>query len=153
MIWILPFIFLGLSIYLFWFEHQHYGREWAFGIGLISAIICTTLFVVLLGFTFANGEGLAKWQAFYTTNESNYRVVIKETEALLSREQFENQLIAGSVEKWQQSEYVSLAIKNWVDSVNQYNSTIVSMQYFNRSIWIGVLVPDEVEEMKLIKIQ
>ena len=103
---------------------------------------------------FGNGAGLAKWQAFYVANTQNYEIAVDETASYLSQQGFMNStFFDGSIEKFEQAGYVSERIKEWRDAVNRYNDTIARMQYYNRNIFTGVLVPDGVEDMKLLIIQ
>ena len=88
-----------------------------------------------------NGASLARWQTFYDTNVANYAITVDKTAVYLSTSDFENKMVAGSVEKLQQAGYVSERIKEWRDSINEYNSTIASMRYL-RSSWLlgGIFV-------------
>ena len=43
-------------------------------------------------------------------------------------------------------------LAEWRDEVIEYNLTIASMKYYDSNIWTGVLFPDEVQNMKLLRI-
>ncbi len=169
MIYLLLILFIGLIL---WGTLHNYGEPtiWKWqrdgkgkrysdtGSGENTAIaIGTFLLIILLLISsiwaINNGEGLAKWQAFHDANVANYEITVDKTASYLSEEAFTNTLIEGSVEKWQQAGYVSERISEWRDAVNEYNLTIASMKYYNQNIFTGVLVPDGVEDSKLLIIK
>ena len=65
------------------------------------------LLVLIPLWTMINGEGLAKWEAFYSVNSQNYEVAIDETASYLSTEEFTATLVEGSIEKFKLAGYVS----------------------------------------------
>ena len=117
------------------------------------------LFVLLLTTTIVlvnNANGLAQWEAFYDANSRNYEIAVDRTASYLSEQAFvERALIPveGSIEKLEQGKYVSERIAEWRNKVNQYNTTIASMQYYDNNPIFGSLVPDEVQDMKLLIIE
>ncbi|KKN02649.1 hypothetical protein LCGC14_1115590 [marine sediment metagenome] len=136
-------------------------KTWDDGSGWVApfvlGILCTfPLLIIIPGYIFANGSGLMKWQAFYEANSRNYEIAVDETASYLSTEKLIEQAlipIDGSIEKMKLADSVSTRILEWRNAVNRYNNTISSMKYFNRNIFTGVLVPNEVEDMKLLIIQ
>ena len=120
---------------------------------MVRIFLASTVASICPGWIASNGNGLAKWQAFYAANSQNYVITIDETVSYLSSDTYiESVLVEGSLEKIKQSSYVSERIVEWRDAVNEYNSTIASMQYWNGIPFTGVLVPDGVEDMKLLVI-
>lgn len=101
----------------------------------------------------SNGRGLAEWQAFCEANTYNYEYAVDETVSYLSVKDFTGVMVEGSIEKLEQAGYVSERIREWRNAVNQYNTTIASMKYYNRNILTGVLVPDGIEDMRLLIIK
>ena len=89
----------------------------------------------------SNGANAARYTNFYDNNSQNYAIAVEETTTLLSIEEFENQLIAGSVEKWEQAGYVSERIMEWRDNVNKFNSDIAVYRYYSDHPLIGILFP------------
>jgi len=125
---------------------------------IILGLIFTLVFSIWLGlWTMQNGAGLMKWQAFYEANSINYAITVDETASYLSAEKYIDYEalipIEGSLEKIRLASVVSDRIVEWRDSVNEYNRTIASMKYFNRIILTGIMVPDGVEDMKLLIIR
>lgn len=118
-----------------------------------GVVLATTLLTLIPILTLTNAGGLAKWQVFYSTNVKNYEVVVDETVSYLSADKFKDVLVEGSIEKFQLATAVSERIKEWRDAVNEYNSTIASMKYFDSNPFTGVLVPDAVQDMKLLVIK
>jgi len=120
----------------------------------VAGTLTTLIFLPIVAcWTVANGNGLAKWQAFDETNFQNYGIAISETASYLSQEKFADVVVQGSLERFEQAGYVSERIKEWRDAVNQRNLAIASMQYFNRNIFTGTMVPDAVEDMKMLLIK
>ena len=151
MIWLVVAILVVLEVVLI--IHDIKIRNGYPVVSILWGIVTLIIVIIPIGYTLSNGVGLAMGQTFYDTNVRNYEVTIDKTASYLSTEKFTVGLVAGSIEKFQQSQSVSDRIKEWRDSVNQYNKTITSMKYFNRNVFTGVLVPDEVDDMKLIIIQ
>ena len=131
------------------------GSGWV--VPFVLGILCTfPLLIIIPGYILANGSGVMKWQAFYEANSRNYEIAVDETASYLSTEKLIEQAlipIDGSIEKMKLADSVSTRILEWRNAVNRYNNTISSMKYFNRNIFTGVLVPNEVEDMKLLIIQ
>ncbi len=150
MIWIFPAIVVALAVVCFCYARID---DDFIGGGVFLSIISLFFVGLLLWIMVANGSGLMKWQAFYQANTQNYQVAVDETASYLSEEEFVDVLVGGSLEKFKLAGFVSERIVEWRDAVNEYNSTIASMQYFNRNIFTGTLVPDGVEDMRLIIIQ
>jgi hypothetical protein len=113
------------------------------------------LFTLILSlWTLNNYNGQAQWEAFYEANSANYAVAVDKTASYLSSEKFvSGALVEGSIEKFQLGPVVSDRIKEWRDALNEYNTTIASMKFFDSNIWTGVMVPDEVQNMKLLVIK
>jgi len=152
MLWLICVFFLIMAVFGFWMADSQGGDSWHWltGIGLTLGL---SLLLILPSCGLRNGAGLAEWQAFHYANSRNYKITVDETASYLSQEQFTAKLVEGSIEKLKQAGYVSERIKEWRDSVNEYNTTIASMQYFNRNVFTGVLVPNEVEDMRLLIIK
>ena len=124
---------------------------------IIVASIVTATFYVIVGLqTLTNYNGLAKWEAFYEANTKNYEITVDRTASYLSEQTFvEGALIPieGSIEKIKQAGYVSERIIEWRDAVNDYNLTIASMEYFDSNLIFGSMLPDRVQDMKLLIIK
>lgn len=129
------------------FEKKAPGMFWLAGVG---ALVTGVLIVVLPVVTWQNGAKVYRLQAFFESNAGNYQVAVDETASYLSEEEFVNQLVAGSIEKLEQSTYVSERIKEWRDSVNAYNLTVAGLKYWDDNPFTGVLVPDSIQDMKLL---
>ena len=151
MIWILVLVILGFTAWLWYRTCQ--DDEWGMGATLITIFVTLPAILIPTCWAFSNGEGLARWQTFYEVNTSNYQVTIDHTASYLSGDKYTGVIIQGSVEKFNQAAIVSERLKEWRDAVNRYNSTIASMKYYNRNIFTGVLVPDEIEDMKILMIK
>jgi len=144
-----------LMILIPWWTSRHReelsgGEGGCICFGLLFTII---LLALVIWIPIANGSGLAKRQAFYEANALNYEITVDETAAYLSQEDFVDKLVSGSIEKIEQAGYVSERIKEWRDAVNGYNTAIASMKYYDRNIFTGLLVPNEVQDMKLLVIK
>ena len=153
MLWLIALVFLGMIIWgiLTWGRTVWGGDGQGFAVVFGSLGLALTA-LILGGITLASGEGLARLQTFYEVNNQNYATTLNQTEALLSTEKFTSQLVAGSIEKLQVASTVSERIKEWRDKVNEYNTATASMKYYDSNIWTGVLIPDEVQNMKLLRI-
>ena len=151
MLWLIALVFLGLVVWgiATWGRGNSDRQGLAVGLGGLCLIIVS---LILVSSTFANGETLAKLQAFYEVNAQNYAIAVDKTSALLSTEKFTSQLVAGSIEKFQVASIVGERLAEWRDEVIEYNLTIASMKYYDSNIWTGVLIPDEVQNMKLLRI-
>jgi hypothetical protein len=154
MIWLLLILGIGLfvmGVILY--------RNDEFSIGGMFSCISGTMLVIglLIGLpiqTFKNGATVAEMQTFLESNTKNYQYSIDETASYLSSDTFkDNVLVEGSIEKLQQAGYVSERIKEWRDSVNDYNTKLASMKYYNSNIFLGVLYPNAVDDMKMLIIK
>jgi len=153
MLWLICGLCLALALFFGWLAGKTKNDDWG-GIAVLFTMVATCLVVFVPTISIANSNGLAKWQAFYTANTQNYEIAVDETASYLSQDEFaKNTLIDGSIERFSQAGFVSERIKEWRDAVNEYNTTIASMQYFNRNVFTGVLVPNEVEDMRLLIIK
>jgi len=129
--------------------------------GAIASIAIGCIFTIVVGlicmcFTLSNGNGLRKLEAFYTANALNYETAVDRTASYLSQEKFTIEVLVpveGSIEKLELAGYISTRITEWRDAVNIYNTTIASMQYWDSNIFTGVLVPNKVQDMKLLIIK
>jgi len=158
MIWLLTGLFLLLMIA--WAVVITGKDAWENDVGgfftAIAIVFLLPSFLVPTLVTMNNGAGLMKLEAFYQANSSNYAIAVDETASYLSAEKYiENAFIPieGSIEKFKQSQIASERIKEWRDAVIKYNETIASMKYYNRNIFTGILVPNRVEEAKLLIMQ
>ena len=123
---------------------------------IVGSIATAIFFVVTFGMTIANHADLAKREAFYEANTSNYEITVDRMESHLSEQQFiENALIPieGSIEKFEQTKYVNDRLREWRDATNEYNRVIKQMKYFDSTPMFGAMYPDEVQDMKLIIIE
>lgn len=121
---------------------------------ILGALLLLALLIGCGVGTLCNGTGLAEWQAFYTANADNYSFAVDKTASYLSAKSYrENLLVEGSIEKFKQASYVNERITEWRNAVNRYNTTIASMKYFDSNIFTGILVPDAVQDMKLLVIK
>jgi hypothetical protein len=154
MIWLIVAPFVGLIIWgIIADMRNNYsvdtGVLYGFGIAFLVLSI-----LILSIYTIDNYNGLAKWKAFYETNNTNYAITIDKTASYLSSDKFvSGALVEGSIEKVQLGPAISDRIKEWRDAVNDYNTTIASLKFFDSNIWTGVMVPDEVQNMKLLVIK
>ena len=129
--------------------------------GAIAAVVIGSIFTIVLSliclcFTLSNGNGLKKLEAFYTANAVNYETAVGRTASYLSQEKYIVEAlipVEGSVEKLELAGYISTRITEWRDAVNAYNTTIASMQYWDSNLFTGALVPNEVQDMKLLVIK
>ena len=120
----------------------------------VVGTVMTLIFLPVVAYwTMANGVELARWQAFDEANFQNYGVAVSEAASCLSQEKFVGVVVRGSLERFEQAGYVSERVREWRDAVNQRNLAIASMQYFNRNIFTGTMVPDAVEDMKMLLIK
>jgi hypothetical protein len=104
--------------------------------------------------TITNSSTVAQLQAFYDNNAKNYSITVDRTAAYLSSDNFsKSTIIEGSVEKFQQAGYISDRIKEWRDAINWYNLNLASLKYYDSNIFIGILIPDAVQDMKFIEIK
>lgn len=157
MILIFPIIFLLLALWGIIRAAKHTyqgdGEGEAAAIGLGGGLfICTAIVFFLIAL--ANGEETAIWKEFYNNGYKNSLAVVNLTRELMSSatDTFEGKIVNGSIEKLEQAKAVSERLANLKDEVNLYNKTIASMKYYNHNIWTGILVPDEIEELKPISI-
>lgn len=156
MIWLLALVFVGLIVW----GIVRIVKRWSCGddegewFAIVFGGVLLLIFVLIIGFwTMANGAGLAKWQAFHEANTKNYEIAVDETASYLSADLFKDVLIEGSIERFKLTESVSARIAEWRDAVNTYNTTIASMKYFNQNPFTGIMVPDGIEDMKLLVIK
>jgi len=131
-----------------------YSSGDAEGVTVVILSIAIFLFYLITGgIAFNNYSGLAKWEAFYEANTKNYEVAVDMTASYLSTQDFESKLISGSIEKLEQTGYISDRIVEWRDAVNKYNTTIASIKFYDSNWLTGSLVPDKVQDMKLLVIE
>jgi len=153
MIWLTLVIALGLFIWgviLMREDDMSMGGMFACIIGgLLSLVLLIMLPCTILD----NGSTVAEMKIFRDTNTNNYQYSIDETASYLSEDTFTNSLVNGSIEKMQQAGYVSERIKEWRDSVNAYNTKLASLKYYDSNIFMGVLYPNEVQDMKFLVIK
>jgi hypothetical protein len=154
MIWLLLIPFIGLvilGIVLMRNDDFSIGGVFASVGGWLGVLV---LVIALPSATVCNGSHVAEMQAFYNTNTKNLAYAVDETASYLSADIFKDGLlIEGSIEKLQQAGYVSERIKDWVEKVNQYNKELASLKYYNANPFTGVLIPDEVEDMRFLVIE
>lgn len=125
---------------------------WIMG-AVFSSIFCVIMLIVLPCLTISNTVGLAQLEMFYEENTYNYECAIDITASYLSAEDFKDKLVAGSLEKIEQAGYVSNRISEWTKAVNNFNSEVARMKAFNHSVFLGVLFPDAIENLKPLRIQ
>lgn len=117
--------------------------------GIFAAII---FLIICIAQPLVSGSRAAQYTAFYEANYSNYGVVIDETASYLSSEDFAGMLIAGSIEKFDLAGVISERIKEWRDSVNQYNLDIARHRFYSTHPIVGILhpnLPDHVQTLTL----
>lgn len=152
------FVILGagsLALILWGFLKKEKGdAEWA-AILLGFFILLLPLSLFLFSIQVSNGMGIARWEAFYDSNVANYAITVERTKTLLSAKEFEGKLIAGDIERMQQAGFVSERLKEWRDSVNEYNSTLKSMRWVRSYFWLGPVVmpriPDRLQPLVITK--
>lgn len=156
MFWLLP---VGVLCFALWrliapvYEKggnlvEEKWKEACDGFAIILGMLGLTLTIIGVVSTLKNGETIAQLKAFYSYNTVNYSIVVEKTASLLSTSEFENRIVSGSLEKLQQAGFVSEKISEWRTAVNQYNLDIATLKYYNDNIWTGVLVPDEIEDLR-----
>ncbi len=154
MIWLLFILGIGLiilGVILCKNNDDSMGGVFAVCFGVVISI---TLLVALPIETMTNGSDVAEMKTFLESNTQNYQYSVSETASYLSIDTFkEGVLVEGSIEKLQQAGYVSERIKEWRDSVNEYNTKLASLRYYDSNIFTGVLVPNEVQDMKFLVIK
>lgn len=101
----------------------------------------------------SHGATAAEYTTFYETNNLNYGIAVDETASYLSQETFENQFIAGSLEKVGLAGFISERIKEWRDDVNQFNLNLARYKYYEDHPFLGVLYPDTPDYLKTLVIK
>jgi len=143
-------VILGLVVYSLVPVSKRKDKEGFLWTGIVTGLI---FLAICIGAPLHSGAAVARYSTFYETNNINYGIAVNETASYLSQEKFENQLIAGSIEKFQQAGYVSERIKEWRDSVNGYNLNLASYRYYSENFWIGVLLVDLPDTVKTLVIE
>lgn len=157
MIWLV--VILGFGVVLWWvldnkFQSKRANRFWDDNpLAFLSGLFATIALIAIPITTVYNGATLAELQVFDEANMANYGMTVDETKALLSLEAFSNSLITGSLEKFEQSGYVSERIKEWRDVVNTRNTKVASMKFWDSNILFGIMFPDAVQDMHSLIIQ
>lgn len=112
------------------------------GVFLFGLIVCLAMNYI------SSTTEIARLGVFKDYNVQNYAMVVSETGAILSAEEFGAVLIEGSVEKTQVGVELTVRLIEWREAVNSYNNRVATLRA-SRSSWVlgGVLavppVPDE----------
>lgn len=136
-------------------RNRSYGDEESTAI--IVGITCLIIFTLIVGgITIGNNVQVAKHQAFYDGNTRNYEVIVDRTASYLSKQTFiETALIPieGSIEKFNLTKDLNNRLLEWRNAVNNYNLSIASLKYFDNNPLFGSMIPDSVQDMKLLVIE
>ena len=145
---------IPLAILIWGIIEQRGGRGSSDGDGYFQltfgSILSVVFFISLPLISLGNGSDLVKLETFYKSNNQNYQITIDKTASYLSIEEFTSQVIAGSIEKTNLAQSVSTRLAEWRDRTNEYNLSLASMQYLDRNIWVGILYPNKVQDLKLL---
>lgn len=154
MVWLLVLLSVGAIVYGIIRCKKEENDAGSF-LSLAFGVVATLFLLIFLPIqTLDNGSRVAEMEVFLESNTQNYQYSIDETASYLSVDSIkENVLIEGSIEKLQQAGYVSERIKEWRDSVNEYNTRLASFKYYDSNIFMGVLIPDKVKDMKFLVIK
>ncbi len=159
MIWLLILIIPGLLFTLEWLVYKNKTEknsddgQW---VALVFGTIALVVGILIVGlWTISNYLSFPEHQAFYQVNAQNYAITVDETSTLLSQEKYISEAlipIEGSIEKTDLAKTVSERIVEWRDAVNNYNRKVASLQYLDKSIIFGIMIPNRIHELKLLSI-
>lgn len=132
-----------------------YDKEgWWVGVIFLAIGLLALLLAVPLNYA-ANSVRIAELKAFSEVNTQNYATTFTETRAILSEEEFTDNLVSGSLEKTNVGQTISQRIMEWRDVVNAYNLEVAHKQKI-RTLWIypgWMVMPPEVDELPMLTIE
>lgn len=136
-------------------KSDSYSNEgWWIGTVFSGLILIIIIIVALVAYA-ANATRVSELKAFRDVNVQNYSVVVAETRAILSSEEFIDKMVEGSLEKTGTGQSIADRIKEWRDAVNQYNIEVAGKQR-TRSLWLypgWLIMPPEINELALLTIK
>jgi len=120
---------------------------------VIGGVVATIFLLICILVPIFNGAQLARLTTFHEINNSNYGIAIDETVSYLSQEDFEEQLIVGSLEKVALTGFISERIAEWRDGVNAYNLELAEYRYYATHPFLAVLYPSVPDHIKTLVIK
>ena len=140
-------------------RHENEGDAWSYLPSghwaklIIGCILAFAMLLVSLIEPVQHGACLARLKAFYEVNNANYGYAVDETASYLSQEDFEQQIISGSLEKMGLAGSISERIMEWRDQVNDYNISYASYEFYSNHLLFSPLYPDIPDDMKQLIIK
>ena len=110
------------------------SNDWWILVWIASLCLIFELALVSLS-NFQNSVDIQKHQAFYDYNTHNYAAAVTGTQAILSEQVFRGSLVAGSLEKTDVGKETAARVREWRDSVVNYNANVAGMRV-TRDSWI-----------------
>lgn len=131
-------LFLLVGVLLLVKDHEEAGAFCT-----ILGVIWVVLMIVVIPIDYFSRVGtMAKMEAFYDANASNYAVASRWIVIYLHTDEF--------IEQQDRADYINQAIRDYRDMVVWFNQKLTVYRALDKNLWIGAFYPTLREDLRLL---